>query len=80
MNQILELLTKIRPDCNFVASDNFINDYLLDSFDVMALTSELENRFHISINTCDIIPDNYKNVKSIIALIRIKGGELSDDE
>jgi acyl carrier protein len=80
MNQILEILTEIRPDCDFISSDNFIEDYLLDSFDVMALTSRLESEFNIKIEITDIIPENYKNIPSIIALIRMRGGKLRDDK
>jgi acyl carrier protein len=79
MNQILDILAEIRPDCDFASSNDFINDCLLDSFDVITLTSELESRFNITINTGDVVPENYMSVNSITALVQMRGGKLSDD-
>ena len=74
MRQILEILQELRPDSDFEASKDFIADYLLDSFDIMSLTSELEEKYGIQIQTNDIVPENYISVEAMADLVRKSGG------
>jgi acyl carrier protein len=67
--RIFEILEDIRPDSDFRNSKNFIEDYLLDSFDIMTLVTELENKYNIQIPTSDILPENYQSVEAIVNLI-----------
>ena len=76
MEQILALLQELRPDSDFTVSTDFIADYLLDSFDIMTLTSELEERYSIQIETDDIVPENYQSVEAIAGLVRKCGGTV----
>ena len=76
MSKIEEILKEIRPESNFVESDNFIEDGLLDSFDIIALVSELDASYEISIDGLDIIPENFSNIKSITELVRKSGGHV----
>ena len=78
MDSILKLLTEIRPDSNFVESGNFIEDYLFDSFDIMELTVLLEKKYEIRIDISDIIPENYKDIPSIIAMVTRQGGKVDE--
>jgi len=67
--QILQILLEIRPEGEFLQSDNFISDGLLDSFDMVILVSELDKIFNISIEGIDIIADNFKNLITIKNLV-----------
>ena len=69
MNEIINILGNIRPEVNYLESDNFISDGLLDSFDLLILVSELDTHFSISIQGTDIVPDNFKNIEVINALL-----------
>jgi len=73
MDKLLDILQKVRPDADFSASNNFIEDGLLDSFDVVTLVTELDDAFSISIDGTDIIPDNFQNTETIKALLEKKG-------
>lgn len=66
---ILEILKSIRDDVNFEESDNFIDDGLLDSFDIVTLVEEIEERFGIEMSGSDIIPDNFVSVSAIEKLV-----------
>ncbi len=68
-NKIIEILGGLRPEYDFAASDDFIEEGMLDSFDVVSLVSELEDVFSISIDGEDIIPENFSSVESIKALV-----------
>ena len=76
MNQVLEILQELRPDSDFEASTDFIADYLLDSFDIMSLTSELEEKYGIQIQTNDIVPENYISIEAIANLVHKSGGAV----
>lgn len=67
---ILAMLTELRPEFDFTDSDDFIVDGLLDSFDVISLTSMIEEKFDIKIDGLDIVPENFSSVDSIKSLIK----------
>jgi len=52
------------------SSGDFIEDGLLDSFDVVTLVGTLDKTYHISISGVDIVPENFKNLQTITALLR----------
>lgn len=76
MNKIIVILKRIRPDADFEGSENFIEDGLLDSFDVVELISQLENKFDIIIDDMQIVEESFYSVESIAELIRKSGGEV----
>lgn len=70
---IFEILNEIKPEQNFYDSDNYIDDGMLDSFDIIELISMLEEKFDIVIDGMDIIPEYFSNVKQIERLVRKSG-------
>lgn len=77
MNLILQILSGLHPEFDFSASENFIDDGYLDSFDVVALVSELEETFHILINGLDVLPENFCSLEAIAAMVRKNGGTVA---
>lgn len=71
--KILDFLTEIRPEFDFAASSNFIEEGMLDSFDIVSLVASLDEEFGISIDGTEILPENFSNVDSIYQLL-IKNG------
>ncbi len=67
--QVLEILKEIRPEFEFEGVENFFEEGMLDSFDLMTLVSSLDERFSIKIDGTDILPENFMNVDSIVALV-----------
>jgi acyl carrier protein len=67
--KVLETLLSVRPEGEFLNSDNFILDGLLDSFDIVILVSDLDKKFNISIEGIDIIANNFINLESITTLV-----------
>jgi acyl carrier protein len=70
MKPLPEILREIRPEFDFSASSDFIADGLLDSFDMVTLVSTLDKTYSISIQGTDIVPENFKNLQTITALLR----------
>lgn len=67
---VLDLLKELQPNYDFEQDKDFIENGYLDSFDVVTLVTELEEKFNISISALDIIPENFSSTKSISDLIR----------
>lgn len=76
MDGILAMLTELRPEFDFAESEDFIVDGLLDSFDVITLTSLLEEKYGITIDGLDIVPENYASVEAIAGLVKKSGGTV----
>lgn len=72
--QIIKILTELRPEFDFTQEGlNFIEEGMLDSFDVVNLVNELDTTYGISIDGVDILPENFATVDAIVALL-IKNG------
>ncbi len=67
--QIIKILTDLRPEFDFTQDVNFIEEGMLDSFDVVSLVSELEEAFGVLIDGTEILPENFSTVESIEALV-----------
>ena len=67
--QIIEILKEIRPEFDFEGVENFFDEGMLDSFDLMTLVATLEERFGIKVDGTDILPENFANVEAIEALV-----------
>ena len=71
--KIIAFLTEIRPEFDFSESSNFIEEGMLDSFDIVSLVASLDEEFGISIDGTEILPENFSSVDSISQLL-IKNG------
>ncbi len=74
-NKIIRLLSEIRPEFDFSKSSDFIDNGILDSFDIVTLVVSLDTEFGISIDGTDILPENFSSVNNIIQLL-IKNGVI----
>lgn len=70
---IIGFLSEIRPEFDFSESSNFIDEGMLDSFDIVQLVVSLDKEFRISIDGLDILPENFSNIENIVQLL-IKNG------
>lgn len=76
MDKIYEILQNIRPEFDFKSSSDFVEDGYLDSFDVVTLVTELEEKFDIMIDALDILPENFSSAQAIGDIVKKNGGTL----
>ena len=74
--KVMEVLKEIRPDGEFDSSTNYIEDGLLDSFDMIQLVSRIEEEFSCEIDGLDIAIENFDKMESIVKLIIKNGGAI----
>ena len=72
MEQIYKILDEIRPEFDFKESNDYIEDGLLDSFDIVTVVSEIEAAFGILIDG----PENFQNITTICEVVKKNGGEI----
>ena len=77
MERIRDILGSLHPELKdeYLTSENYIEDALIDSFDLIVLVAELEKAYNISIKGIDILPENFQNLASIENFLRTYGVE-----
>lgn len=74
--QIIKILTELRPEFDFTQECvNFIEEGMLDSFDMVNLVNDLDSTFGISIDGVDILPENFGTVDAIEQLLKKNGAK-----
>ena len=72
--KIIAILSDLRPEFDFTdESLNFIEEGMLDSFDVECLVDALDTEVNILIDGIDILPENFSTIESIEALLKKNG-------
>lgn len=67
--RIMEILADLRPESDFESSEDFIEDGLLDSLDIVALMDSVEEEFGIVIPGTEIVSKHFTSIASIVELI-----------
>lgn len=69
MEQLMNILLDINPDLNYEKETSLVDDGVFDSFEIMEIISEIEEKFGIDIDPDDIIAENFNSAKNIMKLI-----------
>lgn len=75
MEELMELLRALKPEIDFETEKELIDDGLLESFDVITLVAEIEDRFDVEIPAEEIVPENLNSAEGIWDLIQRIGEE-----
>ena len=70
MDELIEILEDIQPDCDYRTCDTLIDDGILDSFAILSLIGELEDNYDIRITPADIIPENFNSAAALYEMIK----------
>ena len=68
--QIIKILTELRPEFDFTQDGvNFIEDGMLDSFDMVSLVDSIETEIGVAISGIDVLPENFCTIEAICKTI-----------
>ena len=67
--EIIEILNEMRPDFDFTEAVDFIEQGMLDSFDVINLVAKLEEKYDVNIDIMEFLPENFSSVEAVIGLV-----------
>ena len=68
--QITDIILEVKPGINLETSTDFIEDGIIDSFDVITIISELNDVFDIEIGMLDLVPENFVSIETIEELVK----------
>lgn len=74
MDELMSILSGVRPDVAFDKEERLMDDGILDSLDIVMLVGELNEAFDVSISVEELLPENFNSAGAIYALIqRLQG-------
>lgn len=68
-DELMEILTEIRPDVDFENETSLIDDGVLDSMDIVSLVGELDDAFDVTVGVENLLPENFNSVDAMVKLI-----------
>lgn len=68
--KVVKILSELRPEFDFTQEVDFIEEGMLDSFDLVALVDTIEQEMGVSISGMDVVPENFNSVSAICATIK----------
>lgn len=69
MEELLEILERIKPGVDFKNANDIIGSKLLDSLSIMRLVSEIGNTFDITFPVTELVPENFNSVEAMMNMI-----------
>lgn len=69
MEKLQQILEEIRPDIDFAAEDKLIDNGILDSIDIIAIVTTVNDTFDVDINVQYLLPENFNSMEAIYQLI-----------
>jgi acyl carrier protein len=69
MQEVIAILNDIRPGEDFSGTDDFFAKGVLDSLDLTTLVAAIEGRYNVFIDVEEMIPENFRNLAAIRAVL-----------
>lgn len=73
--KLLDVLADAKPGFEFEGKNDLVEGGYLDSFDIITLVTQLNEKFDIDIPVEEIITENFDSVDAILILVKRLGGE-----
>ena len=70
MEELLRIMSEVRPDIDFETETRLIDDEMLDSLDIVAIVTDVNYEFDVEINVNDLLPENFNSAKALYELIQ----------
>ena len=67
--KVLEILKKVRRDIDFEKEQKLVDDGVLDSFDIISIVSDLNEKLDIDITADELEAENFNSLDAIVALV-----------
>jgi len=70
MEALLNILTNLHPDVDFIHADKLVDNKILDSFDIVTIIAEVDSEYDVAIPAEEILPENFNSAQALYALIK----------
>ena len=69
MDTLLEILQELHPDIDFDKHQTLIDDGVIDSFDIVTLVAEINDKLDVTIGAEELIPENFNSYSALKSLV-----------
>lgn len=69
MEELKRILEEVRPDIDFDSEKKLIDDGILDSIDIIAIITGINDAFSLDINVQYLLPENFNSMEAMYQLI-----------
>ncbi|SMC40999.1 Phosphopantetheine attachment site [Oscillospiraceae bacterium] len=76
MEEIRAILNELHDDVDYDTCTTLIDDRILDSFDIVTLVAEIDDKLDVRIPPEQMIPENFNSLKAIAALVERLENEI----
>ena len=68
-------MSEVRPDIDFENEKHLIDHEMLDSLDIVAIVTDVNDEFDVEINVNDLLPENFNSAEALAKMVE----ELEDE-
>ncbi len=69
MEKLMDLLSEICPGVDFQNETALVDDAVIESLDIITITTEIMDAFDVEITVDDLIPENFNSAKAMWNMI-----------
>ena len=68
--EITDMLMEIDDSIDYEEETHLVDEHLLDSFGIITLIADLKDRYGVSVNAAELVPENLNSVDAICEMVR----------
>ena len=72
MEALLNILSELHPEVDFETENALIDGKILDSFDIVTLVAEIDDRYGVRLSAGELVPENFNSAAQLYSLVRRK--------
>ena len=69
LDAVIEMLEDVKEGVDYRNATALVDNREIDSFDILAIISAIDDEFDLSVPAKDIVPANFNSTQSLCALI-----------
>ena len=69
LDAVIEMLEDVKEGIDYRNATALVDNREIDSFDILAIISAIDDEFDLSVPAKDIVPANFNSAQSLCALI-----------
>lgn len=72
MEELIEILEKIKPGIDYSTETGLFEKGLLDSMSIIRIVSEISDNFDVELEVTDLVPENFNSASAMMKLIELR--------
>ena len=69
MEDLMNILSELRPDIDFAEEKSLVTNGVFDSFDIISLVAKIDEEFDVKVKPAHLLPENFDSAEAIWALV-----------